>query len=296
MAVGAYDAARDCNRVIPDTLSIVGYDDLSLATLLRPALTTLRTSRYDFGRLSAALLLDVIEGRVRSPQQRVIPPMLIVRESAMPPPATRCMDGSHDRGAIRRVMTNEEPKPGRLKDRIIVSAGTPDLMGRSITDACVAEGAIWLAVDVPSASSAPPSGDAAVADGVLSRALAPHGRADVLVCHLDVNTPLAALTQRASSVIRAAAPWLTMGGRTPAVLLLAPRAGDLGGPDPLARAVMQAGLQQATKTLADEWAARGIRVNALLDLDGTHDLSGPAIFLASEEAAMVSGVTLAKHG
>ncbi|MHB8646077.1 MAG: substrate-binding domain-containing protein [Thermomicrobiales bacterium] len=284
MAVGAYDAARDCNRIIPDNLAIVGYDDLSLAMLLRPALTTIRTSRYDFGRLSAELLLDLIEGRKRAPQQQIIPSMLIVRESAM---QTHPAGGERDHRAASAIHREprEGPRPGRLAERVIVTVGTPDPAGRSIADACLGEGATWVECDVPIAT-----------DDAFTHALGPHGHADVLICHLDMHTPLAELTQRTSTLIRAAAPWLTMGGRMPTVLLIAPFAGGIGDADSLTRAVVQAGLQQATKTLADEWAARGIRVNALLDMDGAHDLSGPAVFLASGEAAMLSGVTLAKHG
>ncbi len=284
MAVGAYDAVRDCNRIIPDDIAIVGYDDLSLATLLRPALTTVRTSRYDFGRLSAELLLGLIEGRKRAPQQQVIPPMLIVRESA-----TRTHPAGGERGyrfapVAPQTLLHDGASPGRLADRVIVSSGMPHPAGRSIADACKSEGATWVECDV-----------AVATDDAFTHALGPYGRADVLICHLDVGTPLAPLTQQTSTIIRAAAPWLTMGGRMPTVLLLAPFVGNIGDPDPLTRAVVQAGLQQATKTLADEWAARGIRVNALLDMDGAHDLSGPAVFLVSEEAAMLSGVTLAKH-
>jgi NAD(P)-dependent dehydrogenase (short-subunit alcohol dehydrogenase family) len=54
------------------------------------------------------------------------------------------------------------------------------------------------------------------------------------------------------------------------------------------------------KTLATEWAANGVRVNAFIfetERSGprasqTRDLAGPAVFLASDEAAAVSGELL----
>jgi len=68
-------------------------------------------------------------------------------------------------------------------------------------------------------------------------------------------------------------------------------------PEDAVRTAARAGLAQVVKTLATEWAANGVRVNALVfeaERSGprtsqTRDLAGPAVFLASDEAAAVSG-------
>ncbi|HBG00984.1 MAG TPA: hypothetical protein DDW87_05360 [Firmicutes bacterium] len=62
MAVGAMDAARLHGLAIPKDLSIVGYDDVPVATATRPALTTIQLPNYDMGYAACNLLIDKIDG------------------------------------------------------------------------------------------------------------------------------------------------------------------------------------------------------------------------------------------
>ena len=43
---------------IPEDISVVGFDDVSMATLTFPALTTINVDRIAFGRLAVELLLS----------------------------------------------------------------------------------------------------------------------------------------------------------------------------------------------------------------------------------------------
>lgn len=62
LAAGAMTYARDAGIVVPDQLSITGFDDLDLARVLSPALTTVRVPHRDMGRAAAKSLVQLIEG------------------------------------------------------------------------------------------------------------------------------------------------------------------------------------------------------------------------------------------
>ncbi len=79
MAVGAYRAARNLKRLIPDDLVITGYDDMPIATELVPSLTTVHQPVSHLGERLASKLIDLIEGR--EPAQEVLTTTLQVRES-----------------------------------------------------------------------------------------------------------------------------------------------------------------------------------------------------------------------
>lgn len=79
-AVGAIRCLHSRGHAIPGRMSVVGFDDLSIASFLEPPLTTVRQPRSEMGRRAAAMLLDIIKGDVKPFQIRV-PGTLVVRES-----------------------------------------------------------------------------------------------------------------------------------------------------------------------------------------------------------------------
>jgi DNA-binding LacI/PurR family transcriptional regulator len=86
-AMGVLAAARDCGLDVPRQLSVVGYDDIEIASYL--GLTTINQSLYESGREGARLLLDSLEA-VGSPQptpaRRLLPLRLSLRHTTAPPP------------------------------------------------------------------------------------------------------------------------------------------------------------------------------------------------------------------
>jgi LacI family transcriptional regulator len=86
MASGALRAAWDRDLQVPRDLSIVGFDDGDLATLVSPALTTVRQPLAELGRTAVSLLTRMLE-RQRIEALRVeLATRLVVRQSTGPPP------------------------------------------------------------------------------------------------------------------------------------------------------------------------------------------------------------------
>jgi len=84
-ALAGYRAAHDLGLSIPADLSVVGCDDLPLARLLTPELTTLRLPAEELGRAGVeALLGGQPTGAVHDGVP--LPTTLIVRGSTAPPP------------------------------------------------------------------------------------------------------------------------------------------------------------------------------------------------------------------
>jgi len=69
---------------VPEDVSLVGFDDLFLASYMQPPLTTLRQPCRLMGRLAMESLLKLISGESSS-QVINVPAELIVRESTAPP-------------------------------------------------------------------------------------------------------------------------------------------------------------------------------------------------------------------
>ncbi|HOG48501.1 MAG TPA: LacI family DNA-binding transcriptional regulator [Anaerolineae bacterium] len=81
MAIGAIKALREAGRRIPQDVAIVGFDDLPLASIMEPGLTTVRQPIERLGAMAAEVLLDLVEGRVEGPQHVILPVQLVVRQS-----------------------------------------------------------------------------------------------------------------------------------------------------------------------------------------------------------------------
>jgi LacI family transcriptional regulator len=84
-AIGAIQAARERDLRVPEDLSIVGFDDVEHATIVSPALTTVRQPLAEMGRTAVSLLIRLLE-RQRFETLRVeLGTRLVVRDSTAPP-------------------------------------------------------------------------------------------------------------------------------------------------------------------------------------------------------------------
>jgi len=82
VAVGALQACSRMNRDVPEDVAVIGFDDIPLAELVTPALTTCRIPRQEIGASAMRLLLDQISGPLTETRTIVLPTQLIIRASA----------------------------------------------------------------------------------------------------------------------------------------------------------------------------------------------------------------------
>lgn len=81
MALGVMGAARECGFSVGEDLAVAGYDDIPLARLAQPPLTTARQPIYQIGRRICAMLLNLVQGKALEERHVLLQPELIVRES-----------------------------------------------------------------------------------------------------------------------------------------------------------------------------------------------------------------------
>lgn len=91
MAVGALLAMQEAGVRVPRDVAVVGFDDVPIAALVRPALTTLRIEIAETGRRAVerlvALIASTDQPEAASGERRdVIRPRLIERESTIAEP------------------------------------------------------------------------------------------------------------------------------------------------------------------------------------------------------------------
>lgn len=90
-ALGALNAAAELNIPVPEELSIVGFDDLFFAALMRPALTTVHQPKKELGRRATQLLVELLNGGT-SERMQIVKGELAVRNSTAKPPTTSRSD------------------------------------------------------------------------------------------------------------------------------------------------------------------------------------------------------------
>ncbi len=86
VAIGVMQAARELGVRIPEDLSLVGYDDTVEASLVYPALTTVRQPLAEMGRMGVTQLCRLLGGRNMEALHVELATKLIVRECTGPAP------------------------------------------------------------------------------------------------------------------------------------------------------------------------------------------------------------------
>ena len=87
-ALGAYAGVHDVGISIPSTCSIVGFDDIMLAEIAQPPLTTIRQPLQEMLRVAVERLIERLEKANDSGSMvhHTFPPELIIRGSTAPVP------------------------------------------------------------------------------------------------------------------------------------------------------------------------------------------------------------------
>jgi LacI family transcriptional regulator len=88
IATGAMIEARVLNLVIPQDLSIVGFDDIDMSAHLDPPLTTIRIPSRKMGDEIATYIIRLLgDGKAEPPSP--LDAELIIRSSTAPPPPSQ---------------------------------------------------------------------------------------------------------------------------------------------------------------------------------------------------------------
>jgi LacI family transcriptional regulator len=87
MAAGAIQALHQAGYQVPEDYSVVGYDNIPLAALINPPLTTVEQPLDDIGQQAASILIRSILKGVSEPIEICAEPHLIIRDSSTNPVA-----------------------------------------------------------------------------------------------------------------------------------------------------------------------------------------------------------------
>ena len=82
MAAGALRAANELGVRVPEDVAVVGFDDIGLASLIQPQLTTVRQDMHGLGEAAANGLARMIENPESPPARELVPTRLVVRASS----------------------------------------------------------------------------------------------------------------------------------------------------------------------------------------------------------------------
>jgi LacI family transcriptional regulator len=81
-AMGVLRALRTAGRTVPGDVSVVGFDDVPIASHAEPSLTTVRQPLQEMGVAAARMLLSHFGGEALPEKPLVLPTSLVVRQSA----------------------------------------------------------------------------------------------------------------------------------------------------------------------------------------------------------------------
>ncbi len=80
-AICGYKAVQELNFNIPDDVSFVGFDDIDLARISTPALTTIGVHKQELGSIAVRTLFRILKGELARPVHTIVPVDLVERES-----------------------------------------------------------------------------------------------------------------------------------------------------------------------------------------------------------------------
>jgi LacI family transcriptional regulator len=81
MAIGAYKAIQEKGLRIPENISIIGFNDISTAQYIVPALTTIRVHTDFISQTAIDLLMERIKEERKLSKKVIVPTKLVIRES-----------------------------------------------------------------------------------------------------------------------------------------------------------------------------------------------------------------------
>jgi LacI family transcriptional regulator len=88
MAFGAIRALREAGLRIPEDISVMGFDNVELSSIVSPPLTTIHQPKYEIGQAAVEILLRLAgRGEHQGPEHRLFGVELVERQSCAGPKA-----------------------------------------------------------------------------------------------------------------------------------------------------------------------------------------------------------------
>jgi LacI family transcriptional regulator len=89
VAIGAMRALKESGLKVPEQIAVVGYDDINIAALYDPALTTIHQPIEEMGTAAVKLLLELLQegSELSMPRKIMLQSKLIIRESSVVQPS-----------------------------------------------------------------------------------------------------------------------------------------------------------------------------------------------------------------
>ncbi|MGI9351130.1 MAG: LacI family DNA-binding transcriptional regulator [Rhizobiaceae bacterium] len=88
LGVGVIQAVKEFGLSVPDDISVLGFDDIELATVVSPKLTTVHVPHQEMGRIAAEILYSLVT-ESSEPRQFELETHIVERESLSTPPARK---------------------------------------------------------------------------------------------------------------------------------------------------------------------------------------------------------------
>ena len=85
LAIIAMSALRNLGYTVPDDVSIVGFDDIGMASHIGVPLTTVSQDAYELGKVASQMLLEGLGGGNFAPRSYTVPTQLRIRSSTAAP-------------------------------------------------------------------------------------------------------------------------------------------------------------------------------------------------------------------
>ncbi len=83
-AMGVYSALRARGLSVPDSMSVIGFDDVPISSIVTPALTTVRQPLFEMGRVATTMLLRLISEEPLDSMRVELTTTLVARDSCAP--------------------------------------------------------------------------------------------------------------------------------------------------------------------------------------------------------------------
>ena len=82
LAIKSIKAINDNGLKVPEDISVIGYDNIEISSMVKVPLTTIRQPKYLLGKLAAEQLFEILENRSNKEVKKIIlRPELVIRQS-----------------------------------------------------------------------------------------------------------------------------------------------------------------------------------------------------------------------